>query len=521
MFRKFFIFLFLSILFLPNIALAVDVLPEFNPICWKKEDCVVGRTKFLGDADMATLESGWVQEGDCVGEWGKCLPSGTTKAEISFGGKTEFSDIGDYILTVYKYAVSIVSILAVIVIIVSGVQWTVSGGNSEAIGSAKKKIMGAVVGLFIAFMSYAILNTINPALVNLRLPQVWMLRPMSMMTQYCSQLSNFENKKFAEAGPAGQSSYTQVASASDFKYPRDAADGLQCGKAYFVESGGNSTCLGDSCANGNICINQANEENAQNYQCVNAMLGGKISTLVDNTGSDNIIDCIKLIAVCGNGDLEEVGQTPNCSDATAGLSGAILSVGALGFSDVKNGYYYFPRVSRDRLVAKCVGKDGLMGLYLGAEVDDHDVVLGSSVSTAGEDDWFSIGQTARNSRSCDVNLSKVIYKLNFDQDSRCAANECTCAGMSYDPYLASYIGNSAFLNHFIWPEDLENNYICDINITRAEFPSANNRTYTVPADTLTRYLYYINPLNIAPLVRDSMDDTTDCFENQNIISSEE
>lgn len=76
--------------------------------------------------------------------------------------------IGEYIVGVYTYALGIAAIIAAIMIIIAGVRWTTSGGNSEAIGSSKKRIGGALVGLLIAYLSYAVLNIINPGLTTFK-----------------------------------------------------------------------------------------------------------------------------------------------------------------------------------------------------------------------------------------------------------------------------------------------------------------------------------------------------------------
>lgn len=161
---------------------AQDADPAKNPSCWLKEDCAEARKKFgFGDQDAA---DGFLKDlAPCVGGgYGKCLPAGQTRASIAFGGKKEFTDVGDYIQTVYKYTLSVVGILAAVLIVISGIQWTSSAGNPEAISSAKKRIVGALVGLVIAYSSYIILNTINPALVNLRLPQAFLLRNVPLDT---------------------------------------------------------------------------------------------------------------------------------------------------------------------------------------------------------------------------------------------------------------------------------------------------------------------------------------------------
>ncbi|NCO10939.1 hypothetical protein GW746_01075 [Candidatus Saccharibacteria bacterium] len=48
--------------------------------------------------------------------------------------------------------------LAVIMIIVGGLRYVVSGGNSSAVTSAKNTILYAIVGLIIAFLAFAAVN---------------------------------------------------------------------------------------------------------------------------------------------------------------------------------------------------------------------------------------------------------------------------------------------------------------------------------------------------------------------------
>ncbi len=73
--------------------------------------------------------------------------------------------IPELISGLYKFLLAIVSIVAVVVIIIQGLRVVASGGG-EGKSEAYKKIFQCVVGLFIAWGSYAILYTINPALVQ-------------------------------------------------------------------------------------------------------------------------------------------------------------------------------------------------------------------------------------------------------------------------------------------------------------------------------------------------------------------
>ncbi|MBI2037534.1 MAG: C39 family peptidase [Candidatus Magasanikbacteria bacterium] len=70
--------------------------------------------------------------------------------------------IPELIGTLYKFGIAIVSIVAVITIILQGVRITTSGGGEQK-NAAYKKIGQAVIGLLIAWGSFAILYNINPA----------------------------------------------------------------------------------------------------------------------------------------------------------------------------------------------------------------------------------------------------------------------------------------------------------------------------------------------------------------------
>lgn len=87
-----------------------------------------------------------------------------------------FPYLGEYLAAIYKYAVAATSILAVLVIIISGIQWMLPGNlltsgegdQQQTINQSKKRIVGAIVGLLLALGSYTILYNINPDLVNFK-----------------------------------------------------------------------------------------------------------------------------------------------------------------------------------------------------------------------------------------------------------------------------------------------------------------------------------------------------------------
>lgn len=75
------------------------------------------------------------------------------------------TNIGDYFNTIFNLAIALCAVLAVVMIVIGGVQYM---GDESIFGKteAKKKIFSAILGLIIALGSYALLNTINPALLG-------------------------------------------------------------------------------------------------------------------------------------------------------------------------------------------------------------------------------------------------------------------------------------------------------------------------------------------------------------------
>lgn len=52
----------------------------------------------------------------------------------------------------------IIGVLSVIMLIVGGIRYVVSGGNQQAVTSAKNTILYAIVGLIVAILAFAIVN---------------------------------------------------------------------------------------------------------------------------------------------------------------------------------------------------------------------------------------------------------------------------------------------------------------------------------------------------------------------------
>jgi len=100
------------------------------------------------------------------------------------------ASIAKYIRVIYKYAIGIVGILAAVVLMIGGVIWITAGGNAERIGEAKAWIASSLTGLLLALLSYTILATVNPALVNLQVSEVKKVEEINI-NKGCCMIGNF------------------------------------------------------------------------------------------------------------------------------------------------------------------------------------------------------------------------------------------------------------------------------------------------------------------------------------------
>lgn len=236
MFKKIkiaFLVLFLLALLAPQVSFALDTR------CWTEQACKDGGGVFY----KPTNET----KGVCGGETtlgpsgdeepvGFCLPVGQAQTQVGFSGKKTFTNFGEFIKWMYQYGIQVAAVLAVVMIIVAGIQWATSGGSTERIGAARKRIGGALMGLFLALLSYALLNLINPYMVNLRLPQVWKINTLGLTPPYCDMIT--DGKKVSADKPNGP-----------FEIEPTVQKNTTCGVDYFVQGTNGLTCKGKSCPN--------------------------------------------------------------------------------------------------------------------------------------------------------------------------------------------------------------------------------------------------------------------------------
>lgn len=157
-----------------------------------------------------------------------------------------FPFLGEYLAAIYKYVIVVISIIAVIMLIVSGFQWAIPDASGENISAAKNRIAGALSGLIIAVGSYVILYTVNPELVQFR----------SLRVQYVAGIDLADYSKYPSdpgVDDAGDVPYGQDTKANLDNNSINAAKGQGCGKnlvAIAEAFSGQTICQGPChCAN--------------------------------------------------------------------------------------------------------------------------------------------------------------------------------------------------------------------------------------------------------------------------------
>ena len=87
-----------------------------------------------------------------------CANPGEGVPQTLFGGE------GSIFTTIVNVLLFIIGAISVIMLIIGGIRYTVSGGDSAAVTAAKNTILYAIVGLIVAFLAFAIVNWVLVAL---------------------------------------------------------------------------------------------------------------------------------------------------------------------------------------------------------------------------------------------------------------------------------------------------------------------------------------------------------------------
>lgn len=100
---------------------------------------------------------------DCSGNATSGITGGVQCAQGDNTPKSLFAD-GGIFRTIVNVLLYIIGAIAVIMLIIGGIRYVTSGGDSSAVTGAKNTILYAIIGIVVAVLAYAIVNFVLGAL---------------------------------------------------------------------------------------------------------------------------------------------------------------------------------------------------------------------------------------------------------------------------------------------------------------------------------------------------------------------
>ncbi len=84
-----------------------------------------------------------------------CTGANSTTTVCDAAGKDDAGNLIENVIGILLWAIGVIS---VIMIVVGGIRYALSAGNSSSITAAKDTVLYAVIGLVVALLSYAIVK---------------------------------------------------------------------------------------------------------------------------------------------------------------------------------------------------------------------------------------------------------------------------------------------------------------------------------------------------------------------------
>lgn len=86
----------------------------------------------------------------------------------------------DYIVAIYKYAITIVGIFAMLAVAIGGVMWLMAAGNQTRVSEGKAWITGGLLGLVLALGAFIVLATISSDLITCKIDTIRKIVPKEL-----------------------------------------------------------------------------------------------------------------------------------------------------------------------------------------------------------------------------------------------------------------------------------------------------------------------------------------------------
>lgn len=100
---------------------------------------------------------------------------------VAIGSITKVANLPTYINGIYTWLLPAASLVAVVMMMIGGLQYVMSRGKSKYIEKAKTRITNAITGLVILLSIFVLLNLIDPRLTTLNALRIPMIKEITML----------------------------------------------------------------------------------------------------------------------------------------------------------------------------------------------------------------------------------------------------------------------------------------------------------------------------------------------------
>lgn len=173
--------------------------PDRNPKCWTQDEC----STWQGLNGTTVVKATW-QDGDmpydCMRTKTSLEPRKYCYADdasytlnVPIGSVTEIQNLPTYINTIYTWLLPAASLIAVVMLMIGGLQYVLSRGKSKYIEKAKTRITNAITGLVLLLAVFVILNLIDPRLTALNTLKIPMIKEITLLdaASSCERLDDY------------------------------------------------------------------------------------------------------------------------------------------------------------------------------------------------------------------------------------------------------------------------------------------------------------------------------------------
>lgn len=275
-----------------------------------------------------------------------CTPTDSSGQSISVGtivgsGQNQSSASGDLpkcINNVYRFAIAIGVVMAIIFIIIAGYLYIFSGGNEKSVGKAKEYISSAILGLAILISGLLLLKQINPSLLGIHDLSPG---PVELKKGTCDVISNPNCKTNSSSGAQNlresSSNLNNNNSSTDSSSDSTSSSSSNSNSSSTTPNSNSFTGSGSYEAERQFCLNQINSYRASKGKSPLRRAADLEAYANEGAKFDNNLvgqPHAHFVATNGGGVADSENSTPGWGGWNLNIQGSVMEVVRLGLSDM-------------------------------------------------------------------------------------------------------------------------------------------------------------------------------------------